>query len=630
MLGTWVSLLTFPALVVLCPARGQEQGQSQAERIVGGTPVPFGTYPYYGLSPPGNLCGCSLIHPNVAVSAGHCQNLFPGLSIYLGGILPDRSDAKEVVEILEERVHPLYNRFILDYDILVLRLSRPVTSLTPLAWNADPALPVDGDVLTVMGFGLTEYAGPRADELLQVEVPAVEQSMCEAVYDDITENMLCAGGELNEDSCTGDSGSPLIDENGIMVGIVSTGPSGGCGLEGLPGIYARASAGSSLFQQAICDWSTVGFPDYCETTTPLPTASPTTAAPSPAPPTLSPTETQLFNDACPTARFLGGSSYNGTTISAATSDTATLCGRGVDMDPNLLGVWFRVIGSGSIMSVDTCGVESQLFVYDGGSCSNLHCIHGTSGGCQESSGGALLEWSTVFQREYWILAQTSTPVNFTITTTRFVTGPPNIACFLPTTIGLGSMVAGTTLGGGPAPFMDMCGDLALDRFGVWYTFSEGNDAAVTADTCSSTSAIDTSIVVFQGECNDLQCVAGSDDGCDAGSPMSSVTWTAQAGVDYIVFVYGEIGDFVLRIESDDMVSGSSSPSFPSSTPTEATPSPDPTSSRRPSPASGMSPMPLPSVEPSSEATVRPSPVPASCSFFCMIWRFITSLGGLLS
>ena len=46
-LGFLVSLLTFPALVVLCPARGQEQGQSQAERIVGGTPVPLGTYPYF-------------------------------------------------------------------------------------------------------------------------------------------------------------------------------------------------------------------------------------------------------------------------------------------------------------------------------------------------------------------------------------------------------------------------------------------------------------------------------------------------------------------------------------------------------------------------------------------------------
>jgi secreted trypsin-like serine protease len=61
----------------------------------------------------------------------------------------------------------------------------------------------------------------------------------------ISENMLCAGSHDGAgDACFGDSGGPLLvraREGLIQVGVVSWGPSGGCGLTNSFGVYVKLS-----------------------------------------------------------------------------------------------------------------------------------------------------------------------------------------------------------------------------------------------------------------------------------------------------------------------------------------------------------------------------------------------------
>ena len=61
---------------------------------------------------------------------------------------------------------------------------------------------------------------------------------------DVTQDMLCAGGERGKDECKGDSGGPLVlegvDQRFQVIGVVSWGI--GCARDGLPGLYAEVAS----------------------------------------------------------------------------------------------------------------------------------------------------------------------------------------------------------------------------------------------------------------------------------------------------------------------------------------------------------------------------------------------------
>jgi secreted trypsin-like serine protease len=60
----------------------------------------------------------------------------------------------------------------------------------------------------------------------------------------ISENMICAGiNNGTKDACFGDSGGPLVTFSGgmLQIGVVSWGPSNGCGLTNLVGVYVKLS-----------------------------------------------------------------------------------------------------------------------------------------------------------------------------------------------------------------------------------------------------------------------------------------------------------------------------------------------------------------------------------------------------
>jgi trypsin len=108
------------------------------------------------------------------------------------------------------------------------------------ASGSDPAEDV---ITTTAGWGLTsENDTALPTDLLKVDVPVVGRSSCNASVGfiaPITTQMFCAGFPAGgKDSCSGDSGGPIVDcATKVLLGLVSWG--NGCAEPNAPGVYSN-------------------------------------------------------------------------------------------------------------------------------------------------------------------------------------------------------------------------------------------------------------------------------------------------------------------------------------------------------------------------------------------------------
>ena len=92
-----------------------------------------------------------------------------------------------------------------------------------------------------------------------------------------------------------------------------------------------------------------------------------------------------------------------------------------------------------------------------------------------------------------------------------------------------------------------CGMASPTGPGKWYKFV-GDGNVYMASTCFATTDFDTQISIFAGSCESLSCVGANDNYC---GDRSQITWFAEAGMEYFVYVHGfrsQVGTFELLIE----------------------------------------------------------------------------------
>eukprot|EP00095_Tigriopus_kingsejongensis_P010034 maker-scaffold231_size243715-snap-gene-1.37 protein:Tk10034 transcript:maker-scaffold231_size243715-snap-gene-1.37-mRNA-1 annotation:"serine protease easter precursor" len=169
-------------------------------------------------------------------------------------------------------IHPSWSiRRLLDgFDIALVRLDRRADLFLDLAapsnvvpvcipWQAsDPGFELSqSTTVTVIGWGVTDKPtqiqranlakyGVVEPILQKVELDVVDSEACLAKYTGLqTQTVICASKE-GQDSCSGDSGGPLIFRKSpfdpwFQAGIVSFGPNN-CGTNLQPGVYTKISA----------------------------------------------------------------------------------------------------------------------------------------------------------------------------------------------------------------------------------------------------------------------------------------------------------------------------------------------------------------------------------------------------
>ncbi|XP_069835951.1 trypsin-like [Dendropsophus ebraccatus] len=210
------------------------------DKIVGGYNCQEGSVPYQvSLNVGYHFCGGALINTIWVVSAAHCNQ--KRIQVRLGEHnLKELEGPEQFVAASKVIPHPQYDPSVLDNDIMLIKLKKPVRLSSQIRTvNLPSHCETVGTLCLISGWGNTLSDGDNYPNILQcLKAPVLSDQLCHAAYpDQITKNMFCLGYlEGGKDTCQRDSGGPVVC-NGKLQGIVSWGQ--GCALPGYPGVYTK-------------------------------------------------------------------------------------------------------------------------------------------------------------------------------------------------------------------------------------------------------------------------------------------------------------------------------------------------------------------------------------------------------
>nr|ACO10872.1 Trypsin precursor [Caligus rogercresseyi] len=220
-------------------------------RIIGGKEVSsISSYPHqvsFQSKSNGHVCGGAIIHERAILTARHC---FDGVHDYdtkvkAGSTRLGLSIGSQTRDVERLIGHEDFNYENAANDIGIVILKTPFRLNTKVKKiDLYKASKEESGIAKLTGWGSTSF--PETDELsnklMYLESEVMKSDECAQLYKElnlhwaVTDKQMCFGGE-GVGFCGGDSGAPLVCEDGSLCGIASWGFE--CGIHKYPGVFTR-------------------------------------------------------------------------------------------------------------------------------------------------------------------------------------------------------------------------------------------------------------------------------------------------------------------------------------------------------------------------------------------------------
>nr|AFZ78857.1 trypsin-like serine protease [Coptotermes formosanus] len=228
-------------------------GWRKQSRIVNGRETGVNEYPMMAALVDFQIrdifCGTTVIARRYCLSAAHC--LLNRLTADIGVLIGDHdistgTETNSARVLLTEtfRAHPQYNSATQQNDIAVIRVAADIVfslEVGPACLPFRFSTTAVGTVVQVLGWGTTEYTGPKSDRLMGTQLDVVNVTRCQQTFGSkvSTTNQLCTY-RSGTDACQADSGGPVLwlgpGDRLQLLGVISYGK--GCASQ-YPGVNTR-------------------------------------------------------------------------------------------------------------------------------------------------------------------------------------------------------------------------------------------------------------------------------------------------------------------------------------------------------------------------------------------------------
>ncbi|KAH8411250.1 hypothetical protein KR215_000928 [Drosophila sulfurigaster] len=199
-----------------------------------------------------HVCSANIISATQLVTAAHCVSnvgttpvSVDQLTVRVGSI--NQFAGGSLVDVKQVVIHPSYGNFL--HDLAILTLSEALTfgdkinkiALPAPGNDTDPEVeevPANGTPVYVTGWG-EQLDGTSNYKLQKSNLNVLSKPYCELSAGYGYDSVLCLSHAENEGVCRGDDGGSVVDDDGVLVGVVSF-FFGNCGTK-YPDISSRIS-----------------------------------------------------------------------------------------------------------------------------------------------------------------------------------------------------------------------------------------------------------------------------------------------------------------------------------------------------------------------------------------------------